>query len=203
MDLPELRKKIGIVIESKEALDEDVENSESYYYMHIHPILDASGRSIGAMLIFVDKTALLRKENQLEVIGLISQICLGTTDLGVLYRELPEILSKRLEFPYVAIDLLEDDEVLTLGAAGFSTDDDGPVRVFHGCDRFGRGHLFFTGADDREWRCAHRSPSSAVKGCGSKNADLFTLLPKWEKRWAHWFWRIGQTVRTHMSCRIR
>ena len=46
-----------------------------------------------------------------------------------MFRELPEILSKRLEFPYVAIDLLDDNEVLTLGAAGFSTDDDGPVRV--------------------------------------------------------------------------
>ncbi|EFK08661.1 CheR methyltransferase, SAM binding domain protein [delta proteobacterium NaphS2] len=129
LDLPELRKKIRIVIESKEALDEDVENSDSYYYMRIHPILDASGQSIGAMLIFVDKTALLRKENQLEVIGLISQVCLQAMDLEVLYRELPEILSKRLEFPYVAIDFQEDNEILTLGSAGFSKDDDGPVRV--------------------------------------------------------------------------
>ena len=129
LDLPELRKKIGVVIESKEALDEDVENSDSYYYMRIHPILDTSGQSIGAMLIFVDKTALLRKENQLEVIGLISQVCLQAMDLGVLYRELPEILSKRLEFPYVVIDLLEDNEVLTLGAAGFSRKDNRPIRV--------------------------------------------------------------------------
>ncbi len=129
LDLPDLRRKIQTVIQSGQAIDEDVENSEHYYYMRIHPVLDTKGEVIGAMLIFVDKTALLRKENQLEVIGLIAQACLRTTDVSALYQELPEILSKRFEFPYVAIDLLEEDEVLTLGAAGLSNHKDHPSRV--------------------------------------------------------------------------
>ena len=127
--LPNLREKINQVISGRKTIDEIVENSDRHYYMRIHPLMDREDRPLGAMLIFVDKTALLQKQNELEAIGLISRLCLNSEHVGVVYEQLPGLLSKYFGFPYVVIDLVQEEGIETVGAVGLEYDPNRPVRV--------------------------------------------------------------------------
>ena len=99
LTLPNLREKIGRVIQENKTIDEDVENLDYHYYLRIHPLVDRAKHPPGAMLIFMDKTALLKKQNELEVIGLISRLCLNSEDVELVYDQLPALLSKYFDFP--------------------------------------------------------------------------------------------------------
>jgi two-component system CheB/CheR fusion protein len=120
LNLPNLREKLLEVVKHNRTLDEDIEDGQKFYYMQIHPHLDKVGLSIGAMLIFVDKSRLVQTQRELETIASISRVFLASGNLDEIYQKLPDLISKRFNFPYVTVELHEEErgEMIVVGSAG-------------------------------------------------------------------------------------
>jgi two-component system CheB/CheR fusion protein len=66
ISLPDLRRKLLAVIESGEDWEKEVNMASDHYLMHIKPYLDESSRPAGAMMTFVDMTAVRKSDMALK-----------------------------------------------------------------------------------------------------------------------------------------
>lgn len=123
--LPGLTASLKSAISDRQVLEEDVSNSGEIYAMRIVPYFDNRGQSAGALLMLKEKTSLLQAEGERASIGYIAQLFMASDDLGDFYRELPKLLSQRLGFPYVLIEMFdgEHEETVLVGSCGLESDE--------------------------------------------------------------------------------
>ncbi len=122
VNLPNLRGKLLQVIESSHDVSEVVQTNGRTYTMEIHPHYGEHEHTRGAILIFVDKTDIVKAEREHTVIGIISQLFMSTGSLEKTYLDLPGILADQYGFPFVTIELYDEktSEFVVTGAHGIS-----------------------------------------------------------------------------------
>lgn len=76
--LPTLRKDIMQVIENNKALQTDVSNDNIHYALQIEPYRDIHKTTKGAILVFVDQTALVQKEKLISQAEAFKQLIMDT-----------------------------------------------------------------------------------------------------------------------------
>jgi hypothetical protein len=174
LNLPNLRETLLEVIKDNRTLDRDIENGRQFYYLRIHPHLDKSGQPVGAMLIFVDKSRLVQTQRELETIADMSHVFLASGNLEEIYRKLPELISRRFNFPYVTVELHDDKraEMVVVGSAGLPEEPGRPFRASLNdtiCGEVVKSGAPLVMSDEREGRRLCRHPVL-------ETVDLKTLL---------------------------
>jgi PAS domain S-box-containing protein len=123
--LPDLTASLRSAISNQQVLEEEVSNGGEIYAMRIVPYFDDRGKSMGALLMLKEKTSQVQAEGERASIGYIAQLFMASDDLGDFYRELPKLLSQRLGFPYVLIEMFdgEHEETVLVGSYGLESDE--------------------------------------------------------------------------------
>ncbi len=118
--LPDLGSSLKLAISTHQTLEEEIRTGGEIYAMRIFPYLDEQGGPMGALLMFVEKTGLIQAERERTSIGYIAQLFMAYDDLDDFYRELPKVLSQRLNFPCALLELFdgEHEETVLVGSCG-------------------------------------------------------------------------------------
>jgi len=129
--LPDLREKLLKVIKQNVEISEQVQANGRTYTMQINPHYGEYDRQRGAILIFIDKTDIVRAEREKAVTGVISQLFLNAESLEKTFTELPKIIADQYGFPYVAIELFDErtNEFTVSGAFGVADDFKTSLRI--------------------------------------------------------------------------
>lgn len=123
--LPGLGASLKSAIKSQQALEEEVASGSDIYAVRIVPNLDDRGQLTGALLMLKEKTSLIQAERERTSVGYIAQLFMAHDDLGDFYRELPKVLTQRLDFPYALLELFdgEHEETVLVGSSGLDADE--------------------------------------------------------------------------------
>jgi PAS domain S-box-containing protein len=128
--MPDLGQFLRRSMESQQTLEKEILAGGEIYAMRIFPYLDAKGGPMGALLRFVEKTGVVQAERERSSIGYIAQLFMLYDNLDDFYRELPRVLSQRLNYPYALLELFdgEHEESVLVGCCGFDEADGGQPR---------------------------------------------------------------------------
>lgn len=128
--LPDLGPCLRRAMESQQTFEEEIRAGGEIYAMRIFPYQDDQGGSTGALLRFVEKTSLIQAERERSSIEYIAQLFMLHDDLDDFYRELPQVLSQRLNYPYALLELFdgEHEESVLVGCCGLDHPEGPPSR---------------------------------------------------------------------------
>jgi PAS domain S-box-containing protein len=118
--LPSLVSSLESAINNKHPVKEEIRTSEEIYTLTIHPYLNDRYEPMGALITLKEKTDLIQAERERSSIGYIAQLFMAYDDLDDFYRELPRLLSQRLNFPYALLELFdgEHEQTVLVGSWG-------------------------------------------------------------------------------------
>lgn len=128
--LPDLGRFLRHAMKSQQTIEEEIRAGGEIYAMRIFPYLDDDGVSMGALLRFVEKTGWVQAERERSSIGYIAHLFMLYDDLDDFYRELPKVLSQRLNFPYALLELFDGahEESVLVGCCGLDQAEGPPPR---------------------------------------------------------------------------